>query len=54
MIYVFVAVIFLISVMLAMISLKKEKNKKEVKEARDNLKRGKVIYYSSDSPDSSS
>lgn len=54
MIYISIAVIFLISIMFAYISLKREKNKKEVKEVKEDLKKGKVIYYSSDSTDSSS
>ncbi|EKD85905.1 MAG: hypothetical protein ACD_37C00579G0008 [uncultured bacterium] len=47
-------VIIIISILWAIISLKKERGKREINEARNEMARGKVIYHSSDVSDSSS
>ncbi len=53
-ILVWVIIIALVSLFWAFIALKKEKNKKELNEAQKDISKGRVIFHSSDSSESSS
>lgn len=54
MIIIWIVFIMTISIVWAVFALKKEKNKKELSEAKKNIGKGRVIFHSSDSSDSSS
>lgn len=49
-----IVLIAIVSVFLAFVSLKKEKNKRELNEVKKEMAKGKVIFHSSDASDSSS
>ena len=49
-----ITIIVVVSVIWAIIALKKEKNKKELYEAKKDLEQGRVVFHSSDASDSSS
>lgn len=49
-----IILIAIISIFWAFISFKKEKNKRELNEAKKEMAKGKVIFHSSDVSDSSS
>ncbi len=53
-ILVWIIIIALVSLFWAFIALKKEKNKKELNEAQKDISKGRVIFHSSDSSESSS
>ena len=54
MIVFWIVILMLVSVIWALIALKKEKNKKDLNEAKKDIEKGRVIFHSSDSSDSSS
>lgn len=49
-----ITIIAVVSLIWAFIALRREKNKKELNEAKDDISKGRVIFHSSDSSDSSS
>lgn len=51
---VWIIVLFIASVIWALLSLKKERNRREIDEAKNEMAKGKVIFHSSDVSDSSS
>lgn len=53
-ILVWIVIVALVSLFWAFIALKKEKNKKELNEAQKDISKGRVIFHSSDSSESSS
>lgn len=53
-ILIWIIVIGLVSFCWAFLALKKEKNKKELDEAQKDIAKGRVIFHSSDSSESSS
>lgn len=53
-ILIWIIIIALVSLFWAFIALKKEKNKKELNEAQKDISKGRVIFHSSDSSESSS
>lgn len=54
MIFFAVVIIAAISIVWAIISLKKERNKKEIGEAKEEISKGRVVFHSSEASDSSS
>lgn len=53
-IFIWVILIGIVSLFWAFLALKKEKNKKELKEAQKDISKGRVVFHSSDSSDESS
>lgn len=53
-IIIWIIVIGVVSLFWAFLALKKEKNKKELNEAQKDISKGRVIFHSSDSSESSS
>ena len=53
-ILIWIILIAVISIIWAYVALRREKNKKELNEARDEISKGRVIFHSSDSSESSS
>ncbi len=53
-IFIWVVAIGILSFLWAFLALKKEKNKKELNEAQRDISKGRVIFHSSDSSESSS
>jgi hypothetical protein len=53
MIFFWIALIALVSFIWALWSLHREKQKIEVEEAKESIKKGRVIYYASESSESS-
>lgn len=47
-------IIAAVSVIWALIALKREKNKKEIERAKEDISKSRVIFHSSDTGDSSS
>ena len=52
--FFWILIIAIISILWAVFSLKKEKNKREIIEAKNEISKGRVIFHSSDVSDSSS
>lgn len=54
MILFWIVIIAAVSIIWALIALKKERDKKEIERASADITKGRVIFHSSDAPDSSS
>lgn len=51
---IWILIIAIVSVLWALVSLKKERNKREIIDAKNEISKGRVIFHSSDISDSSS
>ena len=54
MILVWIILIAAVSIIWALIALKRERNKKEIERAKEDITKGRVVFHSSDVVDSSS
>lgn len=54
MFFFWIVVIGIISVVWAAVTLKRERNRKEIEKAREDIAKGRVVFHSSEASDSSS
>lgn len=54
MFFSWIVIIAAISIIWALIALKRERNKREIDRAKEDIMKGRVVFHSSDATDSSS
>ena len=54
MFFFWIVLIAAASIIWAFVALKKDKNKKEIEQAKEDIMKGRVVFHSSDAGDSSS